>query len=316
MDLQLHRKRALVTGSTAGIGLAIAPELAQEGAAVVIIGRSQAKLDQALEAVRQGSRDARAVLADVTSAEGVGHLGHEVPDVDILVNNLGTYEPKEFTEICDEDWLRIFNINVMSGVRLSRHYLPGMLRRNWGRIVFVSSESAVNIPSEMIHYGVTKTAQVSSLAGLRKTLRDCRMDVLGRHMIGLGDLADRSVFAWDGESVLLKSGGNVACRKAHASSEAFQAKLLGVGGRGIRCLHLPRILDLTIERHEHVEGANLVDGTCDDAPSHDGSSKHLPLHVQAGARPFLEVAPEHRPVEDQVPSPKRQSNWPWERRSP
>jgi NAD(P)-dependent dehydrogenase (short-subunit alcohol dehydrogenase family) len=171
MDLQLHGKRALVTGSTAGIGLAIAQELAQEGAAVVIIGRSQAKLDQALEAVRQGSRDARAVLADVISAEGVGHLVHEVPDVDILVNNLGTYEPKEFTEICDEDWLRIFNINVMSGVRLSRHYLPGMLRRNWGRIVFVSSESAVNIPSEMIHYGVTKTAQVALARGLAETTR-------------------------------------------------------------------------------------------------------------------------------------------------
>jgi NAD(P)-dependent dehydrogenase (short-subunit alcohol dehydrogenase family) len=168
MDLQLTDKTALVTGSTAGIGLAISSLFAREGAAVVVNGRSQKRVDDAIEHIRREQKDARVtgVAADLGTSEGVQMLTASVPKVDILVNNLGIFEPKPFTEIPDEDWLRFFEVNVLSGVRTSRFYLPGMLKRNWGRIVFISSESALNIPVEMIHYGVTKTAQVSLARGL------------------------------------------------------------------------------------------------------------------------------------------------------
>jgi NAD(P)-dependent dehydrogenase (short-subunit alcohol dehydrogenase family) len=165
MDLQLAGKTALVTGSTAGIGLAIAKKLAAEGAAVVVTGRSQAKLDAAAAEVAEvGS--VRQVLADPGTAEGAATLIDAVPDVDILVNNLGIYEAKPFTEITDDDWLQIFEVNVLSGVRLSRHYFPRMLDRDWGRVIFIASESALMPPGEMIHYGMTKTAQLAISRGL------------------------------------------------------------------------------------------------------------------------------------------------------
>jgi NAD(P)-dependent dehydrogenase (short-subunit alcohol dehydrogenase family) len=165
MDLQLTGKTALVTGSTAGIGLAIAKKLATEGAAVIITGRSQAKLDAAAAEVAEvGS--VRQILADPGTAAGAATLIDAVPDVDILVNNLGIYEAKPFAEITDEDWLTIFEVNVLSGVRLSRHYFSRMLERNWGRIIFIASESALMPPGEMIHYGMTKTAQLAISRGL------------------------------------------------------------------------------------------------------------------------------------------------------
>jgi NAD(P)-dependent dehydrogenase (short-subunit alcohol dehydrogenase family) len=168
MDMQLTNKKALVTGSTAGIGLAIASLLAEEGASVVVNGRSQRRVEEAVRRIRAGRSNAQVtgVAADLGTKEGVGPLTRDVPAVDVLVNNLGIFEPKPFSEITDEDWLRFFEVNVLSGVRLSRFYLPPILQKNWGRIVFVSSESGVNIPVEMIHYGVTKTAQIALARGL------------------------------------------------------------------------------------------------------------------------------------------------------
>lgn len=168
MDLQLRGKTALVTGSTAGIGLAIASRLAAEGAVVTINGRTQGRLDEAISRIRKVSLEAKisGVAADVGSAEGCAKLIAAVPQVDILVNNAGIFEPKPFEEIPDDDWLRFFQANVMSGVRLSRAYFPKMLKQNWGRIVFISSESGLQIPAEMIHYGMTKTAQLAIARGL------------------------------------------------------------------------------------------------------------------------------------------------------
>jgi NAD(P)-dependent dehydrogenase (short-subunit alcohol dehydrogenase family) len=174
MDLQLTGKTALVTGATAGIGLAIARSLAAEGAKVVICGRSQANLDTAASAI---GGSVRAVLADPASAEGAAALIAAVPDIDILINNLGIYESKAFGEITDEDWRRFFEINVLSGARLSRHYLPGMLARDWGRIIFISSESAVLVPPNMIHYGMTKTAQLAISRGLAATTKGTRVTI-------------------------------------------------------------------------------------------------------------------------------------------
>jgi NAD(P)-dependent dehydrogenase (short-subunit alcohol dehydrogenase family) len=171
MDLQLTGKSALVTGSTAGIGLAIATALAREGAAVVVNGRTQPRVDAAVAEVRRGVPAAKVtgVAADLADAAGAAALLRELPAVDILVNNLGMYEAKAFLEITDDDWQRIFEVNVLSGARLSRAYLPSMFQRNWGRIVFISSESGINIPAEMIHYGVTKTAQLALARGLAET---------------------------------------------------------------------------------------------------------------------------------------------------
>jgi len=171
MNLELEEKRALVTGSTAGIGYAIAERLLQEGATVIVNGRTQQRVDQALAKLnRLKSRGStEGLAADLGSADGVGQALKEFPDVDILVNNLGIFEPKSFEEISDADWLRFFEINVMSGVRLSRHHLPRMKQRKWGRIIFISSESAVQIPAEMIHYGMTKTAQLAVARGMAET---------------------------------------------------------------------------------------------------------------------------------------------------
>jgi NAD(P)-dependent dehydrogenase (short-subunit alcohol dehydrogenase family) len=172
MDLQLREKRALVTGSTAGIGLAAAAGLFREGASVVVNGRTAERVEQAVGKVRGAGGDGQVsgVVADLSTAEGVAALVRQVPDVDILVNNVGIFEPKPFEEIPDEDWLRFFDVNVMSGVRLTRHYLPRMRGRDWGRIVFISSESGLQIPAEMIHYGMTKTAQLAVARGLAETL--------------------------------------------------------------------------------------------------------------------------------------------------
>jgi len=165
MDLELQSKTALVTGSTAGIGLAIAERLAAEGVAVTITGRSQEKLDAAAQRIGEKG-NVQAILADPATADGAEKLVAAVPDVDILVNNLGIYEAKPFTDITDADWHHLFEVNVVSGARLARHYFPKMLEKNWGRVIFISSESSLVIPEEMIHYGMTKTAQLAIARGL------------------------------------------------------------------------------------------------------------------------------------------------------
>jgi NAD(P)-dependent dehydrogenase (short-subunit alcohol dehydrogenase family) len=172
MDFGLKGKRAVVSGSTAGIGLAIATALASEGAQVVVNGRTEARVNAALEKIRRQhkSADLKGVAADLGTASGVEAFTRQVPHADVLINNLGIFEPKPFAEIPDADWIRFFEVNVLSGVRLSRHYLPGMLKNNWGRIIFISSESAFQIPAEMIHYGMTKTAQVAVARGLAETV--------------------------------------------------------------------------------------------------------------------------------------------------
>jgi len=172
MDLQLRGRKILVTGSTAGIGFATARLLATESASVVINGRTQQRVDAAIAEIRKSypGADVSGIACDVSDAAGCVKLIQAVPEVDVLVNNMGIFEPKPFEKIPDEDWFRFFEANVMSGVRLSRHYLSGMRKKNWGRIVFVSSESAVQIPSEMIHYGMTKTAQVAVARGIAETV--------------------------------------------------------------------------------------------------------------------------------------------------
>jgi len=168
MDLGLSNKHALVTGSTAGIGLAIAKGLAAEGASVVVTGRTLASVDAALTRIRQTVPDAKLVgiVADCATAAGAKAVFDKVADLDVLVNNLGIYGRNPAFEIDDAEWQRFFEVNVMSGVRFTRHYAPGMARRGWGRVVFVSSESALNIPKEMIHYGMSKTAQLAISRGL------------------------------------------------------------------------------------------------------------------------------------------------------
>jgi NAD(P)-dependent dehydrogenase (short-subunit alcohol dehydrogenase family) len=179
MKIDLSGKTALVTGSTSGIGHAIAKGLAAAGASVVVNGRTQAKVDAAVAALAKAVPDSklRGVAADVSTAAGCNALVAALPDVDILINNAGIFEPKGFFDIPDEDWTRFLEVNVMSGVRLSRAYLQGMLKRNWGRVVFISSESALNIPKEMIHYGLTKTAQLALSRGLAEMTRGTAVTV-------------------------------------------------------------------------------------------------------------------------------------------
>jgi len=171
MDLQLSGKKALVSGSTKGIGLAIAVALAREGAHVTINGRSDESLATALAQVRSTvpSAVAESFLGDLSRAEEVDRLHRQLPTLDILVNNLGIYEPKPFEDIPDEEWRTFFEVNVLSGVRLARMYLPGMKEQNWGRIIFISSESGIQIPAEMVHYGMTKTAQLAVSRGIAET---------------------------------------------------------------------------------------------------------------------------------------------------
>jgi NAD(P)-dependent dehydrogenase (short-subunit alcohol dehydrogenase family) len=172
MKIDFGGRIAVVSGSTAGIGLAIAQGLAASGASVVVNGRSEARVKLAVDTVRQATPSAqvRGVAADLATAEGVERLTLDTPNADILVNNMGIFEAKPFTDITDADWQRFFDANVMSGVRLSRHYLPGMVQRGWGRVVFISSESGLNIPVEMIHYGMTKTAQLAVSRGLAESV--------------------------------------------------------------------------------------------------------------------------------------------------
>ncbi|WP_375789487.1 SDR family NAD(P)-dependent oxidoreductase [Bradyrhizobium sp. Pha-3] len=179
MKIDLSGKTALVTGSTAGIGNAIAKGLAETGAEIVINGRGQAKVDAAVAAITNAVPGARVrgIAADVSTSAGCKALLAALPDVDILVNNAGIFEPKPFFDIPDEDWSRFYEVNVMSGVRLSRGYMQGMLKRNWGRIVFISSESGLNIPTEMIHYGMTKTAQLAIARGLAELTKGTAVTV-------------------------------------------------------------------------------------------------------------------------------------------
>jgi NAD(P)-dependent dehydrogenase (short-subunit alcohol dehydrogenase family) len=168
MNLELINKTALISGSTKGIGFAIASQLATEGARVIVNGRSDKGVVSALEQIRQAVPDAKVegFAGDLSTAKAVEGLLKPFPAVDILVNSLGIFEPKPFDEILDEDWRRFFEVNVLGGVRLSRAYVPGMKQRNWGRVIFISSESAIQIPVEMIHYGTTKTAQLAVSRGL------------------------------------------------------------------------------------------------------------------------------------------------------
>lgn len=174
MDLQLNGKRAIVTGGTAGIGLAIAIELAREGVEVSITGRTRDSLDRA---TAEAEVPLTGIVADLGTRAGAEALFAALPETDILVNNLGIYEAKEFVDIPDEDWFRLFETNVMSGVRTARHYLPGMLRRNDGRIIFIASESAVSIPKEMVHYGMTKASQLAVARGMAEATQGTRVTV-------------------------------------------------------------------------------------------------------------------------------------------
>ncbi len=179
MDLQLEGKLALVSGSTAGIGYAIAEALAAEGAHVIVTGRTEKRVSEAVAKIKaSGARGKlEGIAADLGAAEGVRATVKEFPEVDILINNVGIFEFKPFEQISDEEWMRVFEINVMSGVRLSRHYLPRMKQRNWGRIIFISSESAVHIPPDGIQYGMTKTAQLAVARGLAETTAETAVTV-------------------------------------------------------------------------------------------------------------------------------------------
>lgn len=179
MDLKLSGKKALISGSTAGIGYAIAERFLAEGATVVINGRTQESVNKAIADLKSSFPNGRisGVAADFSKVEDINRLLIEVPEVDILINNAGIFEPKAFTEIPDEDWFRLFEINVMIGIRLSRFYFPKMIQKNWGRIIFISSESGVFIPDEMIHYGMTKTAQLAVSRGLAELTKGSAVTV-------------------------------------------------------------------------------------------------------------------------------------------
>jgi NAD(P)-dependent dehydrogenase (short-subunit alcohol dehydrogenase family) len=179
MDYQLKGKTALISGSTQGIGYAIAQNLLKEGASVVINGRTAVKVAEAVNRLRDQfpNENVSGIAADFSEIEEIDTLLQTLPEVDILINNAGIFEPKAFTEITDADWMKFFEINVLSGVRLSRKYFPQMLEKNWGRIIFISSESAVNIPEEMIHYGMTKTAQLAISRGLSELTKGSNVTV-------------------------------------------------------------------------------------------------------------------------------------------
>ncbi len=179
MDLKLSGKKALISGSTAGIGFAIAERFLAEGASVIINGRSEESVNAAISDLKATypNGDIIGVAADFSKVDDVNRLLSEVPEIDILINNAGIFEPKPFMNIPDEDWFRLFEINVMSGIRLSRFYFPKMIEKNWGRIIFISSESGVFIPEEMIHYGMTKTAQLAVSRGLAELTKGTAVTV-------------------------------------------------------------------------------------------------------------------------------------------
>jgi NAD(P)-dependent dehydrogenase (short-subunit alcohol dehydrogenase family) len=172
MNINLHQKTAFVSGSTAGIGLAIAQGLAEAGAEVIVNGRSEKRVEEAIAQIVKRTPQAKVagVAADMGTAEGTVKAIRKFPEVDILVNNMGIFEPKGFFDIPDEDWTRFFEANVLSGIRLSRYYTPLMVKKGWGRVIFISSESALQIPAEMVHYGMTKTAQLAVARGLAETV--------------------------------------------------------------------------------------------------------------------------------------------------
>lgn len=178
MDLQLKNKTAFISGSTAGIGFSIAKSLADEGANVIVNGRSEASVKQAIESLKStGKGNVDGFAGDLSIAAEAEKLTKQFPEVDILINNLGIFEPVSFEEIADEDWRRFFDVNVLSGVRLTRAYLPAMKQQNWGRVIFISSESGVQIPHEMIHYGMTKAAQIAIARGLAEQVAGTNITV-------------------------------------------------------------------------------------------------------------------------------------------
>jgi NAD(P)-dependent dehydrogenase (short-subunit alcohol dehydrogenase family) len=179
MDLQLKNKLALVTGSTAGIGYAIAKQLAAEGVHVVVNGRTAERVNAAVESIikETGNQEVKGLIADFAKPEQIVQLINDLPQVDILINNVAVFEPKAFNDITDEDWLKFYEVNVLSGIRLSRAYFSKMLEKNWGRIIFISSESALQIPAEMIHYGMTKTAQLAVSRGLAELTKGTAVTV-------------------------------------------------------------------------------------------------------------------------------------------
>lgn len=172
MNIELKGCNAIVTGSTAGIGRATAEGLVRAGASVIINGRGHERVDESARQMRESFPESEisGIAADLSTAKGAEAFFTQAPDADILVNNLGTAVLRDFADTTDEDWLNIFQINVMSGVRVTRHYLPRMVRQGWGRVIFVSSESGVNIPKEMIDYGTTKTAQLAISRGLAEAV--------------------------------------------------------------------------------------------------------------------------------------------------
>jgi len=206
MNLQLQGKTALVTGSTAGIGLAIATELAREGAEVIVNGRTQQRVDAAMKS----SGAAHGITADLGTESGARAVFARFPEVDILINNLGIFEPKPFEEIPDDDWRRFFEVNVLSGVRLSRHYIGPMKRKNWGRIVFISSESGLQIPAEMIHYGMTKTAQLAVSRGLAETTKGTAVTV---NAVLPGPTASEGVTEFVGQMAKARGAGRDAVER-------------------------------------------------------------------------------------------------------
>jgi NAD(P)-dependent dehydrogenase (short-subunit alcohol dehydrogenase family) len=238
MDLQLKGKKALVTGSTAGIGFATARALAAEGASVIVNGRTQARVDAAVGEIRKAhpGADVTGVASDVSNAAGCEKLAAKAAGVEVLVNNMGIFEPKPFEKIPDADWLHFFEANVMSGVRLARHYLPGMRERNWGRILFVSSESAVQIPAEMIHYGMTKTAQVAVARGIAETVAGTgitvnsvlagptRSEGVETFIARLGEQSGMSAAAFEGE--FFKSARPSSLLKRFATIEEVAAMIV------------------------------------------------------------------------------------------
>ncbi|RKR83910.1 hypothetical protein BDD43_4125 [Mucilaginibacter gracilis] len=179
MDLNIKNKIALVTGSTAGIGFAIARLLAAEGAMVYINGRSFDKIEAAVKQLKTetGNNNIQGIACDFSKPAEIESLLSQLPEVDILVNNVGIFEPKAFEEISDADWLKFYEVNVLSGVRLSRVYFPKMIKKDWGRVIFISSESAIQIPAEMIHYGMTKTAQLAVSRGLAELTKGTNVTV-------------------------------------------------------------------------------------------------------------------------------------------
>jgi NAD(P)-dependent dehydrogenase (short-subunit alcohol dehydrogenase family) len=237
MDLQLKGKLALVSGSTAGIGLAIATTLAREGARVILNGRAQASVDEVVAKVRSTTGgDVQGFAGDLSKAAIANDLARQHPGVEVLVNNLGIFEPKTFEEISDEDWIRFFDVNVVSGVRLARLYLPAMKRSNWGRIIFISSESAVQSPPEMIHYGTTKTAQLAVSRGLAEAVAGTGITV---NAFLVGPTKSRGVDEFvdtKGRRKVVRAVREGVLRK-ESSNLAHQAFRLARGGRLFRGLH-------------------------------------------------------------------------------